>query len=49
MINISGKQYSSHEHGKFMDTDTVYGTEEAHYPAHDFFFVVQTLLYSARI
>ena len=28
MINTSGKQYSSREHGKVMDTDTVYRTEE---------------------
>ena len=38
MINTSGTQYSSREHGKVMDTDTVYRTEEAHYPSHDFFF-----------
>ena len=48
MINTSGKQYSSREHGKVMDTDTVYRTEEAHYPAHDFFFF-QTLLHSTRL
>ena len=38
MINTSGKKYSSREHDKFMDADTVYRTEEAHYPARDFFF-----------
>ena len=38
MINTAGKKYSSREHDKFMDADTVYRTEEAHYPARDFFF-----------